>query len=210
MKTTSKEKNGEKSSRHWVMIITNLVLALISVYLFEFWYKEVLALEALQLAENIGVVLLTGLTYFIGKTYYIKGVMNTAKKIIILILLSLAILGLMLLSVKVPADMVYPFSGVLIISVAFYMLSLTAGTLNTIGIVGLSLLFTSAIAFLKWFDVISWDSAGELGQLAVFSILFIGGTWAEIRSLIHGIRGTNSDGSGFGDSGDGDNDTGSE
>ncbi len=210
MQTTKKEDNPVKSSRHWLMISINLILALISVYLFEFWYKQVIALEPLQLTENIAVVVLTGLTYFIGKTYYIKGVMNTAKKIIILILLSLAILGLMLLSVKVPADMVYPFSGVIIVSVAFYMLSLTAGTLNTIGIVGLSLLFLSAIAFLKWFDVISWDTAGELGQLAVFIILFIGGTWAEIRSLIHGIRGTNSDGNGFGDNGDGDNDTGNE
>ncbi len=210
MQKTEEENSTTKSSRHWGMIVINLVLALISVYLFEFWFKEVILLEPLQLAENVGVVALTALTYFIGKTYYIKGVMNTAKKIITLILLSLAILGLMLLSVKVPADMVYPFSGVLIVSVAFYMLSLTAGTLNTIGVVGLSLLFTSAIAFLKWFDVISWDMAGELGQLSVFIILFIGGTWAEIRSLIHGIRGTNSDGNGFGDSGDGNNDTGSE
>ncbi|MEA2111176.1 MAG: hypothetical protein U9P71_03905 [Campylobacterota bacterium] len=199
----------EKKSKHWLMIAVNFVLALISVYLFEFWYKQVIGLQTLQLVENIAVVVLTALTYFIGKTYYIKGVMNTAKKIIILILLSLAILGLMLLSVKVPSDMVYPFSGVLIVSVAFYMLSLTAGTLNTIGIIGLSLLFTAAIAFLKWFNVVDWNMAGELGQLAIFIILFIGGTWAEIRALIHGIRGTNADG-GFGDGNDGDGDTGSE
>ncbi len=210
MQTTQKESNSKKNNRHWIMIIVNLILALISVYLFEFWYKKVIALEALQLAENIGVVILTALTYFIGKTYYIKGVMNTAKKIFILVLLSLVILGLMLLSVKTPADMIYPFSGILIVSVAFYMLSLTAGTLNTIGVIGLSLLFASGIAFLKWFDTISWNTAGELGQLAVFIILFIGGTWAEIRSLIHGIRGTNADGNGFGDSSDGDSDTGSE
>ena len=205
------EKEQKKTNnKNLIVIGVNLVLALISIYLFEFWYKQVIALEALQVAENIGVVVLTALTYFIGKTYYIKGVMNTAKKIFTLVLLSLTILGLMLMSVKVPADMIYPFSGILIVSVAFYMLSLTAGTLNTIGVVGLSLLFASAIAFLKWFNTISWDTAGELGQLAVFVILFIGGTWAEIRSLIHGIRGTNADGDGFGDSTDGDNDTGTE
>lgn len=204
------EKKVEKKSKHWLMIGVNLVLALISVYLFEFWYKQVMTLETLQLVENLAVVVLTALTYFIGKTYYIKGVMNTAKKIIILVLLSLAILGLMLLSVKLPADMIYPFSGVIIVSVAFYMLSLTAGTLNTIGIIGLSLLFTSAIAFMKWFDVISWDTVGDLAKLAVFIILFIGGTWAEIRALIHGIRGTNADGGGFGDGNDGDGDTGDE
>jgi hypothetical protein len=204
------EKKVEKKSKHWLMIGVNLILALISVYLFEFWYKQVMTLETLQLLENIAVVVLTALTYFIGKTYYIKGVMNTAKKIIILVLLSLTILGLMLLSVKLPADMIYPFSGVIIVSVAFYMLSLTAGTLNTIGIIGLSLLFTSAIAFLKWFDVITWDVVGELAKLAVFIILFIGGTWAEIRALIHGIRGTNADGGGFGDDDDGDGDTGHE
>ena len=135
------------------MIVINLILALISVYLFEFWFDKVIALDnTFQKFANIGVVVLTALTFFIGKTYYIKGVMNTAKKIFTLLILAAATLGLMLLSVKVPADIIYPFSGVILVSIAFYMLSLTAGTLNTVGMIGLTLLFATPIALLKFFN----------------------------------------------------------
>ncbi len=205
------EKVKISSSKNWVMIIVNLVLALISIYLFEIWFKKVIALDnTFQMLANIAVVILTALTYFIAKTYYIKGVMNTAKKIFVLLILAATTLGMMLMSVKVPADIVYPFSGIILVSIAFYMLSLTAGTLNTVGMIGLALLFATPIAFLKWFDKIDWSMVGELGQFALFVILFLGGTWSQIRAAIHGIRGVNADGSGFGDDGDGDGDTGSE
>ncbi len=197
-------------TRPWLIIAVNLILSLISVYLFEFWFKQVITLDTPQLIENLAVVVLTVITYFVGKTYYIKGVMNTAKKIFILVLLSVAILALMLLSVKVPADMIYPFSGVVIVSVAFYMLSLSAGTLNTIGLVAMTLLLAAPIAFLKWFNVIGWPMVGELGELAVFIILFLGGTWSHLRALFHGIRGVNDDNGGFGDDADGNGDTGNE
>ncbi len=204
------EKVEVKKNRNWLMIIVNLVLALISVYLFEFWFKKVIALDdTFQKFANIGVVILTAVTYFIGKTYYIKGVMNTAKKIMVLLVLAGGTLGLMLLSVKVPADIVYPFSGVILVSIAFYMLSLSAGTLNTVGMIGLTLLFATPIAFLKWFDKIDWSMVGELSEFGLFIILFLGGTWSQIRAVLHGIRGVNADG-GFGDDGDGDGDTGSE
>jgi len=204
------EKVVVKKNKNWLMIIVNLVLALISVYLFEFWFKEVIALDdTFQKFANIGVVILTVLTYFTGKTYYIKGVMNTAKKIIVLLVLAGGTLGLMLLSVKIPADIIYPFSGVILVSIAFYMLSLSAGTLNTVGMVGLTLLFATPIAFLKWFDKIDWSMVGELSEFGLFIILFLGGTWSQIRAVLHGIRGVNADG-GFGDDGDGDGDTGSE
>ena len=204
------EKVVVKKNKNWLMIIVNLVLALISVYLFEFWFKEVIALDdTFQKFANIGVVILTALTYFTGKTYYIKGVMNTAKKIIVLLVLAGGTLGLMLLSVKIPADIIYPFSGVILVSIAFYMLSLSAGTLNTVGMVGLTLLFATPIAFLKWFDKIDWSMVGELSEFGLFIILFLGGTWSQIRAVLHGIRGVNADG-GFGDDGDGDGDTGSE
>jgi hypothetical protein len=199
-----------KQNKHWLMISVNLILSLIAVYLFEFWFKQVVKLDTFQLVDNIAIVVLTALTYFIGKTYYIKGTMNTIKKIITLVFLTLSILALMLIAVKTPADVIYPFSGIIIVSVAFYMLSLTAGTLNTTGLVGLSLLFSSIIAFLAWFKVIELGTTVELLQLSVFFILFIGGTWAEIRAIIHGIRGVNKDGGGFGDSNDGDGDTGDE
>jgi len=202
-------KSGNKSN--WIMVGVNLILALVSVYLFEFWFKKVIALpDMIQKVENISIVVLTAVTYFIAKTYYIKGVANTAKKIFILLGLSAVIVGLMLLSVKTPADVIYPFSGVLLVSIAFYMLSLSAGTLNTIGMIGLALIFSIPIAFLKWFHVIGWDMTGELSQFAVFVILFLGGTWSQIRSALHGIRGVNSTESGSGDEGDGDGDTGNE
>ncbi|RLA77324.1 MAG: hypothetical protein DRG30_00480 [Epsilonproteobacteria bacterium] len=205
------EKVKISSSKNWIMIVVNLVLALISIYLFEIWFKKVIALDnTFQMLANIAVVILTALTYFIAKTYYIKGVMNTAKKIFVLLILAATTLGMMLMSVKVPADIVYPFSGIILVSIAFYMLSLTAGTLNTVGMIGLALLFATPIAFLKWFDKIDWSMVGELGQFALFVILFLGGTWSQIRAAIHGIRGVNADGSGFGDDGDGDGDTGSE
>jgi len=201
----------KSSNKHWLMIGVNLVLSLISVYLFEFWFKKVLALEnEVQLAENLAIVALTVVTYFVAKTYYIKGVMNTAKKILILIGLGIAILGLMLLSVKVPADIIYPFSGIILVSLAFYMLSMSAGTLNTIGMVALALILATPIAFLKWFNTIGWDMVIDLSQFAVFIILFIGGTWSQIQMAIHGIRGVNNRGSGSGDEGDGDGDTGDE
>lgn len=205
------EKVEIKKNKNWLMIIVNLILALISVYLFEFWFQKVIGLDnTFQMIANIAVVVLTALTFFIAKTYYIKGVMNTAKKIFTLLILAVATLGMMLLSVKVPADIVYPFSGVILVSIAFYMLSLTAGTLNTVGMIGLALLFATPIIFLKWFDKIDWSMTGELSQFGLFAILFLGGTWSQIRAVLHGIRGVNADGGGFGDEGDGDGDTGSE
>ena len=205
------EKVEVKKNKNWLMIIVNLILALISVYLFEFWFQKVIGLDnTFQKIANIAVVVLTALTFFIAKTYYIKGVANTAKKIFTLLVLGVATLGMMLLSVKVPADIIYPFSGVILVSIAFYMLSLTAGTLNTVGMIGLALLFATPIVFLKWFGKIDWNMTAELSQFALFMILFLGGTWSQIRAVIHGIRGVNADGGGFGDDGDGDGDTGSE
>jgi len=193
------------------MIVINLILSLISVYLFEIWFKKVIGLEnSFQKFANIVVVLLTTLTYFVAKTYYIKGVMNTAKKILTLLLLAIAIVAMMLLSVKMPVDIFYPFTGVILVSIAFYMLSLTAGTLNTIGMIALALIFSIPIAFLKWFDKIGWGMVGDLSEFSLFVILFLGGTWAQIRAAIHGIRGVNQDGRGYGDEGDGDGDTGDE
>jgi hypothetical protein len=201
----------KSSNKNWIIIGVNLALSLISVYLFEFWFKKVLALEnSVQLIENLAIIALTIVTYFVAKTYYIKGVMNTAKKIFILIGLTVAILALMLLSVKVPSDIIYPFSGIVLVSLAFYMLSMSAGTLNTIGMVGLALILATPIAFLKWFNVIGWSMVMELSQFAVFIILFIGGTWSQIKMAIHGIRGVNRTGLGSGDDGDGDGDTGDE
>jgi len=214
MSVTEKKKVNRKNL---IVILINFALAAISVYLFEFWFRRLFTegrLDTLQIAENIGVVVLTALTYFVGKTYYTKGVMNNLKKIIITTMLGASVLGLMLLSVKTPADTIYPISGMIVVSIAFYMLSLTAGTLSTIGIVALSLLFGAPIAFGKMFGWFDWHTVGTLSKLGIFIILFFGGTWAQIRMYLHGVRGINKDGGGFGsdngDAGDGDGDTGDE
>lgn len=205
------EKTATKSNKHWLMIGVNLALALISVYLFEVWFKSVIRLDnSIHIATNMAVVILTSITYFVANTYYIKGVANTAKKILILVSLAITIIGLMLLSVKEPSDIVYPFSGVVLVSIAFYMLTLSAGTLNTIGMIGLALILATPIAFLKWFGMIDWGMVANLSKFAVFIILFLGGTWSQIRAAIHGIRGVNPTGGGMGDDDDGDGDTGDE
>jgi len=214
------ELDRKKSNKkNLIVILVNFVLAAISVYAFEFWFKSLQNLETLQVIENIAAVGLTALTYFVGKTYYTKGVINNIKKILLLVFLAVLVLALMLLSVHTYKDMIYPFSGMVVVSIAFYMLSLTTGTLTTIGIVGMGLFFAIPISFLKWFDKISWNTVGELSELAVFAILFFGGTWAQIRAYIHGIRGVNKDSGGFGasdtddnsgDYGDGDGDMGDE
>jgi len=211
MANTKIQEKKKTGGNYWLMIGINLILALISVYLFEFWFKEVINLEdMMQKLTNMGVVILTASTYFVANTYYIKGVANTAKKIFILVFLAIVTIGLMLLSVKVPADVIYPFSGVILVSIAFYMLTLSAGTLNTIGMIGLALILATPIAFLKWFGYIDWAMVANLSKFALFVILFLGGTWSHIRSAIHGIRGVNPTGGGVGDEGDGDGDTGDE
>lgn len=205
------------NKKNLIVIGVNLLLSLISIYVFEFWFRSLFenGLTTVQIIENVAVVVLTALTYFVGKTFYTKGVFNNIKKIFITFALAASVLGLMLLSVTTPSDMVYPLSGIVVVSIAFYMLSLTAGTLNMIGIVGLTLFFGAPIAFAKLFGWIEWDTVGQLSKLGIFTILFFGGTWAQIRSYLHGIRGVNKDGGGFGsdnngDAGDGDGDTGDE
>lgn len=211
MASTNSSQQKNIGSNYWLMIGVNLVLSLISIYLFEFWFKEVIALDnMIQKLTNIAVVILTATTYFVANTYYIKGVVNTAKKIFILVLLAVGTIGLMLLSVNVPSDVIYPFSGVVLVSIAFYMLTLTAGTLNTIGVVGLALILATPIAFLRWFGYIDWNMVANLSKFALFFILFLGGTWSHIRAAIHGIRGVNPTDVSAGDGGDGDGDTGDE
>lgn len=201
----------KKSYRHLYIIGVNFILALISIYLFEFWFKQIVALEdTIKMISNIAIVALTGVTFFVAKTFYIKGVMNTVKKILILTLLVVSILGLVLLSSPNPQDIIYPLSGIFIVGIAFYMLSLTTGTLKSEGIIWITILTGSSILLGWFYHWLSTDDILFLSKLSVFLILFIGGTWAELRAYIHGIRGVNKDEGGFGDSSDGNGDTGEE
>ena len=199
-------------SKHIVKIVVNFILALISVFLFEYWFKHLMHsnLTTFQQIANIGAVIMVFLTYFVANSFYTKGVLNNLKKILTTIIMAAIVLGLMALSVKDIHDIIYPASGVIIASIAFYMLSLSTGTLGAVGIIALIIILLTPIMFGVMFKYISIHTAVILIKVSLFLILFVGGTWAEIRFLIHGIRGTNKDSGNFGDENDGDGDTGSE
>ncbi len=201
-----------ESNKHIVKIVVNFILAIVSVFLFEYWFKHLLHsnLTTLQQAANIGAVIMVFLTYFVANSFYTKGVLNNLKKIVTTLIMAAIVLGLMALSVKDIHDIIYPASGVIIASIAFYMLSLSTGTLGAVGIIALIIILLAPIMFGVMFKYITMHTAVILIKVSLFLILFVGGTWAEIRFLIHGIRGTNRDSGNFGDENDGDGDTGSE
>ena len=208
------DKGGLNHVKYIGVILINVMLAAVSVYLLRFWVIRVSSLDWFILIMNFLIVILLPITYFIGQTYYNKGTGNSAKKAGLLILLSVIIIGLMLLSVKVPSDMVYPLSGAVIVTIAYYMLSLSAATLGSMGLIITGIVSTASISFGLWFKTIGWGAAGYLSLLAVFVILFLGGVAPHIRAYAHGIRGVNKDGGGFGgntgDRNDGDDDTDDE
>jgi len=191
--------------RELLIGMINLALAGISVFLFEYWFNVVSNLEMNQRLMNFGVVLGTIVTLYVGKTYYGKGTMNNIKKILITFFLAISTVALALFSVNSPNDIVYPLSGLSLVLVAFYMLSLSASTLNLIGIVGISMVSGGIIAYLKMFDKIDWATVGVLSKWSVFIILFIGGVWPHFRKFFHGVTGVNKDGGGFGENSHEDN-----
>ena len=199
----------------WVGLI-NLALAGISVFLFEYWFTVVTALETAQMWKNFGVIFGATATLFVGKTFYGKGLMNNIKKGLLTFGLAALTIALMLYSAPTEAEAVYPLTGLALVLIAFYMLSLSFSTLTLIGIVGVGMLMYGSIAYAKLYGYIDWSMAGELSKWAMFIILFWGGVWPHFRKYSHGVTGVNKDGGGFGsseydgDAGDGDGDTGEE
>jgi len=197
----------------------NLFLAAVSVFLFDYWFGMVSKLSAVQMAENFGVVFLAGATLFVGKTFYGKGTANNLKKTLYTTLLAASTVGLMLYT-ALSLNIVYPLSGAILIFIAFYMLSLSASTMNLVGIISAAMIIATGIGYLKMNEHIDWIMAGTLSKWGIFIILFIGGVWPHVRRSMHGISGVNKDGGGFGssddddseggDEGDGDGDTGDE
>ncbi len=200
----------EGLSRSTIMILMNAALAIAAIYLMEYWYDQVSELPTDRYVENIAVVVLTGTMYFVGKSFYTKGLLNKLKMFASMSILAAGIIGLTLLASPTEIDLMYPFTGIIIISIGFYMLFLSAGTLTVTGIYAMVIVFGSLIAGAKWFGHIDWDSTANWTQVAMATTLFIGGTWAHFRAFLNGIRGINSDGNGFGDEGDGDGDTENE
>jgi hypothetical protein len=196
--------------------LVNLVLAGISIFVFDYWFELVSQLPALQMAENFGVVVLGGLTLFVGKTFYGKGTINNMKKIFYTTALAVATVALMLYT-ALTLSIFYPLSGAVLVFITFYMLSLSAATMNLVGIIAMAMIFGTGIAYMNIKDYIGWEMTGTLTKVAMFLILFIGGVWPHFRRWMHGVTGVNKDGGGFGsddseggDEDDGDGDTGDE
>ena len=194
----------------------NLFLAAISVFLFDYWFGLVSELPALKMAMNFGVVFLAGATLFVGKTFYGKGTINNIKRTIYTTLLASSTVSLMLYT-GLTLNIFYPLSGAILIFIAFYMLSLSASTMNLVGIIATAMVFATGIGYLKMNDMIDWDMTSILSKVGIFIILFIGGVWPHFRRWMHGVSGVNKDGGGFrsddgddGDASDGDGDTGDE
>jgi len=209
-----KQKNGYK--KELGIGLVNLVLAGISIFVFDYWFSMVTQLPYLQMAENFGVVFLGATTLFVGKTFYGKGTINNVKKIFYTTALAVATVALMLYT-ALTLNILYPLSGAVLVFIAFYMLSLSASTMNMVGIIATAMVFGATIGYLNMKDYIDWDTTGTLAKVAMFLILFIGGVWPHFRRWMHGVTGVNKDGGGFGsddseggDEGDGDGDTGDE
>lgn len=189
--------------------LVNLVLAWISVFLFEYWFKAVGDLEPLRMALNLGVIVMSTITLFVAVTFYGRGTRNNLYRVVLTFGLAAATLTLIYFSGNTPEEMIYPFGGLSLVLIAFYMLSLSTDTLNLSGIVALSMVLATIILMSKKFEWIDWAMTGELSKYAVFIILFWGGVWPHFRSFMHGIKGTNRDGGG-GDPHDRDGDTSDE
>ena len=215
MTNTAKDTNTKSYKKELGIGLVNLVLAGISVFLFDYWFGMVSELPALQMAENFGVVFLSATTLFVGKTFYGKGTVNNIKKIFYTTGLAIATVALILYT-TLTLNIAYPLSGALLAFIAFYMLSLSASTMNLVGIISSAMALGTGIAYLNMKDYIDWAMTGTLAKVAIFLILFVGGVWPHFRRWMHGVTGVNKDGGGLGndseggDEGDGDGDTGDE
>lgn len=201
-KVPATPEQKKASAKNWFGIFANFILAYIAVYAFEFWYDKVIELDLWLMLGNFTVVGLLAITFFIAATAYTRGTVNKAVLWLTLIVMAAVIIGLMLLVSPTEKDFLFPFSGVLIVMIGFYMLYLSTDTMEPVGIFAMIILFWGGIFFAKYFGLIDWSWVAELSQLAVFCILFFGGTWAKLRYAMHGITGVNKDG-GHGDSSDG-------
>jgi len=197
--------------KNLIILSINLLLSILAVFVFNSWIHKIIHLQNWQgrLALISSVILLLA-TYFVGKTFYTKGVLNNLKKIFIMAFLVIGTIGLLALGVNDTHTLILGVEGLVLASILFYMLSLAIGTLTAVGIAGIVTILATGIYFGVTMYHLNTSSAILISKISMLLILFLGGTWAEIRYVIHGIRGTNNDQGGFGDSGDGDGDTGDE
>ena len=197
-KTATKVDVKKSYKKELGIAVVNFILAFTAIYMFEFWFKRVIQLDNFQMITNLGAVVMAIVTFFVAKTYYGRGTGNSVRKIFITFGLGALTVGLMLISVKVPVDIVYPLSGLILVGIAFYMLILSSNTLTLVGIIIFTMIFGGIIAYAKMFNYIDWTWVGHLTEAGIFVILLIGGVWPHVRRFMHGVTGVNKDGGGFG------------
>lgn len=204
-----------------IAFLVSIALAVASVFLIGPWIDNVMLLNWQAITYNFAAAITTAATYYIAKTHYSKGAMNVLRKIFWVFLLAVATVGFALLSttamggVASISALVYPLTGIFIVSVTFYMVTLSSETLGLLGMAGLSIILGSIIAGGVFYGYLGYGGAILATQFSLLLILSVGGVFAKWRMYMHGIRGVNNDG-GFkgedntGDIYDGDDDTGDE
>lgn len=195
--------------------LVSAILAAASVFLIGPWIDEVMLLSTQAIAYNFLAAASALAMYFVAKTHYSRGMWNVLKKIFWVVVLASAVIGFSLLSTTAMGGaasigaLVYPLTGIFIVSVIFYMVSLSSETIGLIGMSFLSVILLGIIAGAAFYGHLQYAGVILAIKAALLIILSAGGVFAKLRMYLHGIRGVNNDG-GFGDSGDGDGDTGDE
>ena len=211
-KTVQKTGISKYFNKELIPFLISIVLALASVYLIGPWIDKVMTLDTMQIVFNFAAAATTLITFYVAKTHYSKGSLNVFKKIFMVILFSALTIGFAILSAPTMNDLMYPLAGIFIVSVTFYMVSLSSETLGLLGMAGLTIILGALIIGGVVYKDFSYDTAMFWSKIAFLIILSVGGVFAKARMYMHGIRGVNNDGGfgGEGDTNDGDGDTGEE
>lgn len=219
MKTKPTQGWRKYFNKDLIPIFLNIALAAASVLLIGPWIDYVLELETSSMIFNFAAAVTAGAAVFIAKTHYNKGTWNIIKKTLMVTSASALTIYFSFLSAGTADALWYPFTGVFIVLVTFYMISLSTETLGLIGISAAGMLLGIGLVGLYTYSDITGDTLLLLTKASMLLILFLGGVLAKIRMYLHGIRGTNNDGGfgrvgddadDYGDEGDGDGDTGDE
>ncbi len=192
-----------------IPVFISLALAAASVYLIGPWIDYVVALETTKMIYIFLSAVFTGITFFVAKTHYSRGAMNVLKKIMYTIILGSATVGFAIMSSTTISGLVPALTGIFIVGVIFYMISLSSETITLLGMSAMAIVFGALIVGGLVYGNLEYASAIIFVKIALLIMLLAGGVWAKIRRYMHGVQGVNADG-GFGDAGDGDGDTGDE
>ena len=220
-KTIEKRNWTRYFNKDLIAFLISVALAVASVFLIGPWIDSVMLLDWQAVGLIFTSSLTTFITYYIAKTHYSKGSMNVLKKIFWVSFFAVLTVGLALGSTMVMGgvasivSLTYALTGIFIVSVIFYMVSLSSETLGLLGMAALSIFLGSLIAGGSFYGYLGHEATLWALQGALLIILAVGGVFAKWRMYLHGIRGVNNDGGfkspdDYGDGNDGDGDTGIE